>query len=456
MAPSSLHFAMREAGEFAPRSVAAGRFVFTGTITPHDRESGKLVVSSQGLPSQALAARKRELLYTRIIADRVLAQTWQVIRNLENALNAVGSDLSRLVHLRLFLRDIIDRPMVARAIAAHLGAWLPSGEIVQANGPGCDPQIDITLDAIAVRSEEPAPVAVRRSDLDCLCHPFPPATRSAPLVFTSTVPPLDLVSGQIVKDSVNLDEQSRGVLSANDYLPEASRRLVAQQIMMWRNLEAILVAAGTSLSRMVHHMAWLRVSMRSLGNGSYTRMLDSHLRDYCLTCFPVAGLAREDALLEGRFIALEIDSDVTKDLRGDLNGLSDSYRSMVGAGPLLLSSGEVPIDLQREILVDDPSLVAPSRKLLAFGRCDNVAPILAKTSYIYENIAANLSLHGKSLQDVAHQTIYLADLTHYPAVELAALEYFPNRQLPTTTIVPIVAASPFSEAGIEIEIEAMH
>jgi enamine deaminase RidA (YjgF/YER057c/UK114 family) len=447
----------RRQGELAPRASRAGEFVFTGAITPHRPATGLLASSFAELPDEAAGLRPT-LLYTRILTERVIVQCWQVIENLRDALSNAGSGLDRLVHLRVFLRRVSDGPTVVGVLGALLGSPAASGEMVEASGPGLDPDLDIWMDAVALTTDSSLALSVvGGTGLEPLCRPFAPATRAGPLVFTSTMAPVDLRSNRIVSHRRELEAEDQAFLAPLGELCDLSERYVAQQALVWRHLRGALAAAGATLTDVVHHMAWLRLSMRDLGNGTITRMLDPAMRDYCLTCFPVSGLRREGSLFEGRFVAVIGSGEAgdQKEVRGELNGLSRSYRGVVAAGPLLFSAGEVPIDLERGLLVDQADRLPEGRRLLQSGRIDGPGRMLAKATDIYGRLAAGLAEFGGGLHGVVHQSIYLNDLGLLPSVERAALEAFDTRGMPPTTVVPILEASPFQSAGLEIEVTAL-
>jgi enamine deaminase RidA (YjgF/YER057c/UK114 family) len=57
------------------------------------------------------------------------------------------------------------------------------------------------------------------------------------------------------------------------------------------------------------------------------------------------------------------------------------------------------------------------------------------------------------MRDVLHQTVYLVEPAHFPALErIATLHY--GVRLPPTTLVPIRGASPFAGTLLEIEVTA--
>jgi enamine deaminase RidA (YjgF/YER057c/UK114 family) len=78
---------------------------------------------------------------------------------------------------------------------------------------------------------------------------------------------------------------------------------------------------------------------------------------------------------------------------------------------------------------------------------------MGQAHYVYGLIGEALGRYGCTMRDVLHQTMYLVEPAHFPALErIATLHY--GVRFPPTTLVPIRGASPFREARLEIEVSA--
>ena len=107
------------------------------------------------------------------------------------------------------------------------------------------------------------------------------------------------------------------------------------------------------------------------------------------------------------------------------------YSQAVRSGDLVFTSGQLPMTLDGELIVDD--IERATRRALA-------------------NVEAVLHAGGASLADVAKVTIYLADMNDFPAVNAAYAEAF-GEPFPARSCVE-VARLPL-DAPIEIEAVAV-
>jgi enamine deaminase RidA (YjgF/YER057c/UK114 family) len=128
----------------------------------------------------------------------------------------------------------------------------------------------------------------------------------------------------------------------------------------------------------------------------------------------------------------------------------------VRAGHCVFAAGEVPI---RAKAGEPPEIVARAADLdddlrcLNFGRVHAEYPLMAQAHCVYRLIGDALARYGCKMQDVLHQTVYLVEPAHFPALERVATLHYGVR-LPPTTLVPIRGASPFPETLLEIEVIA--
>jgi len=56
------------------------------------------------------------------------------------------------------------------------------------------------------------------------------------------------------------------------------------------------------------------------------------------------------------------------------------------------------------------------------------------------------------MEDVVHQSVYMVNPADYPVVESVA-NIFYGSKLPPTTVIPVLAASPFPSPRVPLEIE---
>jgi 2-iminobutanoate/2-iminopropanoate deaminase len=84
------------------------------------------------------------------------------------------------------------------------------------------------------------------------------------------------------------------------------------------------------------------------------------------------------------------------------------------AGPTLYVSGQIPVKADGTTVTGD---------------------IAAETRQTMDNIGAILKDHGRTFADVVNVTVYLSDMKHYPAMNAAYREYFPEGKFPARACV---------------------
>ncbi|MFQ5879331.1 MAG: Rid family hydrolase [Dehalococcoidia bacterium] len=435
----------------------AGPFLFFGSQTPLDLETGRLVRGFNDLPAAARTQLASGILLVDIPAERALAQTWRLLQNLKDILSLQGSSLDSIVRMRIFLADMRDRAAVEQVILQFMPDERPATTIVCATNAGADDEIAVQVDAIALAAES----RLRRESisvaaLDRLAAPFPLASKAGQFVFTTPLPGVNPETGQPVNRLAELVPEDRELAPR----PADARQeaLMAQDLTIYSHLRRVLEAQGGSLESIIHHNTWLRIPMRQFGTLARVRSnLFSRRRVVAAaTSFPMAGVRREEALFEWEVQALlppRSPSDFRKEVHLEPHGLTRYNAPAVKAGPFLFTAGEVPIDTTIPRLLDSFADLPPPVRLFPYGRVHKVPPIMAQTWYIYHLLSSYLQAYRTSLAKVVHQTVYIVNPAAYPAVERIATLFY-GAKLPPTTLVPILGASPYPNAEIEIEVIA--
>ena len=368
--------------------------------------------------------------------------------------------MADLVRLRLFLRDIRDSGSAAAVVKAVLGAHTPATTVVEATASGAAADVDVLVDAIAVRrgsALRPHHVVVQ--GLERLCGGFPAATVAGPYVFTTPVSASDPETGRVdaTRARLSADEQ---VLLESDYFNPREESLAVEQVLMWRNVRRILQAASVPFENIVHQNNWLAVSMQHYVPVTKVRskLFGRGAARTAATSLPISGLRTPGAAFECSLIGLAAGDAVpgfAKHIELDSHGVGPYYVGAVKAGPCVFAAGEVPV----RAAAGKPQLVARSSdlhddlRLLGLGRVHPEYPLMAQAHCVFGLIAEALEKYGCRMADVLHQSIYLVEPAHYPMLErIASLHY--GVRLPPTTLVPIRGASPFRDTLLEIEVTA--
>jgi enamine deaminase RidA (YjgF/YER057c/UK114 family) len=382
-------------------------------------------------------------------AERAVVQACRVVREVETQLRAVGGSLHDLVQQRWFVRDECDLAAVARALAAIMGDALPATTLVAANGPGLDARFSVHADFIALARPSSWSVRnVRIGDLNALTFPFPAATRAGPFVFTTPLAGISLATGRVVTTFRDLDPIEAAL--AEPPYSGRGEAAAAQQVQVFRHIERILASQGASLACQIRQNGWMRMPMSEFGPASAVRrQLFSGDNTGPFTSLTVSGLRSADALFEYGVIALVPgEGEWQRVVRNPPHGIASYYVAAVRTGPLVVSAGEVPVDVAAGAAV-----TALPVDLRQSGRIDASGVVLAQAYDVFVKLERALADYGASMADVVHQTLYVTDGNYVPAIErIAALSY--GQTLPPTTVVPILSTSPFRESLLEIEVIA--
>lgn len=107
-----------------------------------------------------------------------------------------------------------------------------------------------------------------------------------------------------------------------------------------------------------------------------------------------------------------------------------AYSQAVKAGEFLFISGQIPIDPERESLID--------------------GGFKEKAERVLENLKAILQAEGLSMEKVVFLTIYLTDISNFPLVNEVCEKYF-SKGYPARESVEVSSLP----KGVEIEISAI-
>src|SRR5207244_12291333 len=89
-----------------------------GTQTPHDLGNGRLVKGFADVPEDARRKLSSfaNMVMLVVTEERILAQAWQILTNMQELLAAHGSSLDQVVRQRFFLRAMRDATYLEHAI----------------------------------------------------------------------------------------------------------------------------------------------------------------------------------------------------------------------------------------------------------------------------------------------------------------------------------------------------
>jgi len=434
--------------------IKAGQFLFLGSQTPTDLETGKLVKGFKDLPQEAHRQLSIGLLLIDVPDERILCQTWCIFRNLKNLLAQQGLSFDNIVHQRFFLKDMKDLPGLERVILIFMPNERPSTTIIEATNAGVNEEITVQADFIILTGEG----GIKRqnisiSGLDHLTAPYPLGTRAGQYIFTTPVPGVDPETGKLVTRVAELKKEEQE-LAEPPYTPKGEA-LAAQQLMTFRHIRHILESQGSSLAWQLRQNGWLRIPMREFGPVAKVRKrLFSGENAGPFTSLTVSGVRREDAFFEYSVIALvppKGPNDHKREILMATHGIASYYVGALKSGPYVVTAGEVPVDTKVPCIVNKFSDLKGEESFLDYGRVHEAKSIMAEAYFVYRELKSCMAIHGSSMENVVHQTVYMANPADYPALERIATLFY-GSELPPTTLIPILGTSPFAEAKLEIEV----
>ena len=448
-------------GELQAWASAGADFIFTQGMTGHDAQTGRLARSMNDVPASLHGRIAGDMVISDVPDARIRAQTLVALDHVRRALEDAGSSLERLITLRVFLREIRDASAAAGAVKAVLGAHAPATTIVVTSGPGTDPAVDVVLDAVAApQASRFTPRYVSVAGFERLTGGFPAATVYGPYVFTTPVSGADPQTGRIGpagRDAVTTEELA--LLDA-DYFNPREETLAVEHVLMWRNIRRILAATGVPFENILHQNNWLTVSMQHYVPVTRvrSRLFGRGDARTAATSLPITEVRTPGAAFECSVtgIAADAPAQMRKEIRLGSHGVGPYYVGAVKAGPCVFAAGEVPVVAAPNAapaLVTDVAHLSDGLRHLNLGRMHAEYPLMAQAHCVYGLIAQALASYDSRMQDVMHQTVYLVEPAHFPALERIATLHFGVR-LPPTTLVPIRGASPFAGTLLEIEVTA--
>ncbi len=274
---------------------------------------------------------------------------------------------------------------------------------------------------------------------------------------------VDVQTGELVSH-VNQLTPDESRLTDGTYYRLRDEQAVAEHVAMWRHIRTMLDAAPVPFENILRTNGWLRISMQEFAPVTRVRrkMFGTAVARTAATSLPVAALRREDALFESSVVACipqgRKSASATgfhKEIKLASHGVGPYYVGAVQAGPFMFAAGEVPVDTTGRAprVVSRAADLEDGIRLLQYGRPHAEVPAMAQAHHVYCLIGETLTAHGGDFSNIVHQTVYLSDLSAYPALERIATLHFGVR-LPPTSVVSIQGASPFPKVLLEIEVTA--
>lgn len=435
----------------------AGPFLFFGSQTPMDLETGTIVKRFRDVPDEVRHRFASGMPIIDTVEERILVQAWRIYQNVEEILAQQGTSLDKVVHQRIFLKDMRDMASLEKVILSFMSSERPATTIVEATNVGVNENIVVQADLVAIAGQE----AFERENisvpgLDSLTAPYPLATKAGQYIFTTPIPGVDPETGRMVNCLEDLCQEDKE-LAEPPYFGRGEAA-VTQHLTIFRHFRRILDSQGISLGSQIHQNGWLRIPTQEFGPLAKVRQNLFGGVENMGTCTSVtlSGIRREDALFEYSLIALippKNDNEYRKETPKAGHPFAGYYLPALKAGPLLFTSGEGAIETETGCVVNSFSVVRDEGRFVLYGRVHEEKPIMAEAWYVYQRLKSDLEENGSSMENVVHQSVYMVNPADYPVLESVATLFYGSR-LPPTSLIPICGTSPIREVKLEIEVIA--
>lgn len=424
-------------------TVAAGAgCLFVGALTPHDPQTGELVISTEKY-ADALKPARAGFMFFDFPEAAVLAQTWVVYQHLTRVLKERGLTLRHVVRQRLFIRDIRELPAIERVMDLILGDTRPATSIVVMAPGNVHADLHLQLDAVAALDH--ADVAVFS---DGSAARYPAAVRCGSLLFTSNV------SGVAGADAAGIANEADLRLLAT----ARERAIYAQGLRTFSNLERVLGLAGAKISDILKVNGWVNFPMREYGAAvlARRRFFDQTRQTMMAsTGLAVGGTTEPDSLLAFDAIALlSADGAARKEVQSGVSTVGSPYvAGAVKGGGLIFTSGEIPVRQPAGEVISTCAQLRDAGRQLRFGHVEPESGMESRAWYVFRTLETYLASFGSSFAGVLHQTVFISNPQLFPILERIATLFY-GSTLPPTTIVPITGTTPLPTAELEIEVVA--
>lgn len=429
-----------------------GDLVFTGAITPHDLETGKLSVSTDDVGPTAKSLRYGSM-FLDVPGDRALAQAWQVYANLAMVLDQLGLDASRLARQRVFVREPRDIPIIERVMGHFIDPSSVATSIVQVHGKGVDPLISVQIDAVAVGEGASPPQPKTEPGLEPILGDYPAGVVAGNFFFVSAIPGINPDTNRLGEDPSELG-RAIDLFDLSPYRSPRQLAILTQTWFVFDHMKRVCRSVGADLGDILKVMGWLDFPMRDFDPMRPVREhhFSAQQDKVASAALWVGANHTPGALLAYDAVCL-IDGE-PKQVNVEASQIVSYYVGATSGGGAVFSCGEVPIDEARQTVVAGTGDLEGSVRLAHFGFLDAPTGIEERVAFTFQKLQGHLAAYGASLDDVEHQTVFLDDMGLTSHFERVARDVYDGK-MPATTTIPIHETSPFYEdARLEIEVVA--
>jgi len=140
-----------------PVAVRAGEFLFLSGQTPHDPETGKLVMNLQDIKDRAkgiLDVDEYGSLFDRVILAPMAAQAFTILANIKDLLSENGLSLEHIVKTNVYITNFQDLPVFHRIWRKFFPKPTTACSVAGISTVGMHSKIRLIVDCIAALPEK--------------------------------------------------------------------------------------------------------------------------------------------------------------------------------------------------------------------------------------------------------------------------------------------------------------
>ncbi|MCC7106449.1 MAG: RidA family protein [Chloroflexi bacterium] len=426
-----------------PTGTRAGQLLFLSAQTAVDLDTGEITRDLVDLPTN-VRDHLSGLAYHASIAEAyfgpIMAQTWAIYQNLSKILALQGASLKDIVRQRIYLTDIRDVGWMEQVMLSFFPDEKPSTLIVGVSNRSVYEDVRMWVDCVVLVPESGGlkKETIYLPELRKVNGPYPQGVKVGQFLFFDGLRGVDARTGRPVTTLDELGVEGASLQRTEGLYGNSSSEAYCAQwwLSMNGHLRRLLESQGATINDIVQLNGYWRNGMRDSPEREYLRVrlwgevanTPSQPGFAYHNLSPVneiQWLASGLALLPGTY-------------RREPGGLAkENTDGMIAtlqkAGPIFICTPLTILRGKHQHVVSFADF-ADDGRLQAQSRIDAGQAAMARAWHCYTFWKQRAAEFGAS--HILHQTVYLADLSVWPAYENVARIVF-NGRVPPTTLIPV-------------------
>ena len=422
-----------------PTGTKAGQLLFLSHQASIDLDTGKMIRDLVDLPPeyrQQLELDRGHLINSYF--GPITAQTWTIYQNLTKILDQQGISTKDIIRQRIYLRDSRDFGWMEKIMLSFFPDEKPATLILGVPNHGLHEDIRVWIDAVALIPQHGGlkKETIYIPGLEKITAPYPQAVKVGQFLFFEGLTGVDSRTGNPVKRLEELPFDAKGTWPEGRFRTAISEATRSQYWLIFNgHIRQLMESQGASLKDLLLVEGFSRLGMRALCDREYFREnLFKYIQDapesFFFGSYDLSAIPEVEIIWGGvGLLPGEYRKEVLKDTIPFSVG---TYSAMTKAGPLFFTGG-LGVDIKKKEHIYSFANFPGRERFLAQGCIDQLQPVMAKALHCYHRA---LEKAGTSPDKIIHQTVYLKNLSDWPAVQRISSIVF-NGRIPSTTVIPV-------------------